>query len=367
MPDHDFDIACMRQALALAAQGRGQVEPNPMVGCIIARNGVVIAEGFHERYGEAHAEANALRKLGGDARGCTLYVTLEPCCHHGKTPPCSEAVIAAGVSRAVVALRDPFPQVAGGGLQQLKTAGIQVDVGLLEAEAKSLNSPYLMLVEQQRPWTIAKWAMTLDGKLATYTGDSQWISNERSRDIVHALRGRMDAIIVGRGTAERDDPLLTARPAGVRVATRIVLDSHGDLSLGSQLARTAREVPVLVAVGPQADADKLAQLTAAGCEIWQCQANDSFARLASLWRELGRRRFTNVLVEGGAKLLGSLFDARLIDEVHAFVSPKLVGGGQAPSPIAGVGLESMSQAWRLYPPEIEILDGDLYIHGRVTR
>ncbi len=338
-----------------------------MVGCVFARDGQIIAEGFHQQFGGHHAEINALHQLAGQASDCTLYVTLEPCCHHGKTPPCSVAVSASGAQRVVIAMRDPFPQVAGGGIAQLLAAGIAVEVGLLEAEARSLNAPYLMLVQQQRPWTIAKWAMTLDGKLATYTGDSQWISNEHSRGVVHALRGRVDAIIVGRGTAERDNPQLTARPVGPRTATRIVLDSHAELSLGSSLVRTAREVPVLLAVGPQADPEKLALLAAAGVEVWQHHSNDPFARLAGLWQEFGQRRFTNVLVEGGAKLFGALFDARLIDEVHCFIAPKLIGGAQAPSPIAGLGLENMALAASLDPPHIELLAGDIYLHGRVKR
>jgi diaminohydroxyphosphoribosylaminopyrimidine deaminase / 5-amino-6-(5-phosphoribosylamino)uracil reductase len=299
--------------------------------------------------------------------GATAYVTLEPCCHHGKTPPCTEALLAAGVSRVVAAMRDPFPQVDGGGLAQLAAAGVTVEVGLLEPESRALNAPYLMLVEQQRPWTIAKWAMTLDGKLASSGGDSQWISNDLSRAIVHQLRGRVDAILVGRGTATQDDPLLTARPAGPRTATRIVLDSHAALALDSQLVRTAHEAPVLIATGPHADAAHIAALQAAGCEVWQDVALDPFARLANLWRELGRRRLTNVLVEGGAQVLGSLFDAQLIDEVHAFIAPKLIGGQQAPSPIGGFGLDRMANARQLVSPIVEQIDGDLYVHGRIAR
>ena len=365
----DFDIACMRRALAIAAQGQGLVEPNPMVGCVIARDGVVLAEGWHARFGEAHAEIIALQNLPANetGRGATFYVTLEPCCHFGKTPPCTDALIAAGAARVIVAVRDPFPKVAGGGIAKLQAAKIAVEVGLLEAEAHNLLAPYLMLVEQSRPWTIAKWAMTLDGKIATAGGDSQWISGEASRAIVHQLRGRMDAIVVGRGTAERDNPQLTARPPGVRTPLRVVVDSMASLSLESHLVRTARETPTLVAVGPQADPQQLRALESAGVQVRIDPSADRFARLANLWRYLGEQRLTNVLVEGGGELLGSLFDAQLIDEVHAFIAPKLIGGAAAPSPVAGLGLDRMADAWQLDQPKIQQLGADLYISGRVLR
>ncbi|HTN74630.1 MAG TPA: bifunctional diaminohydroxyphosphoribosylaminopyrimidine deaminase/5-amino-6-(5-phosphoribosylamino)uracil reductase RibD [Pirellulaceae bacterium] len=363
----DFDIAAMQRALQLAARGQGAVEPNPMVGCVIARDRQIVAEGWHERYGGPHAEVVALSAMTSSAQGTTAYVTLEPCCHHGKTPPCTDALIAAGVARVVIAQRDPFPQVAGGGIVQLQAAGITVEVGLLEPDARALNAPYLMLVEQQRPWTIAKWAMTLDGKIATYTGDSQWISNEQSRAIVHKLRGRMDAIIVGRGTALRDDPQLTARPAGPRQALRIVLDSQASLPLDSHLVCTARDIPVLIAVGPTASQEQVGALEAAGCEVWSSNASTPIERLGNLWRELGRRRLTNVLVEGGGQLLGSLADAQLIDEVQAFIAPKLIGGATAPSPIGGVGRERMADALALESPQLQLLAGDVYLSGRVKR
>ena len=218
MQQPEIDLWHIRRALELAARGQGAVEPNPMVGCVVAQGAEIIGEGWHRRFGQAHAEVEALQMAGNRAAGATLYVTLEPCCHQGKTPPCTEAVAASGVRRVVIALRDPFPQVQGGGIAAFQAAGLTVEVGLLGAEAARLNAPYLKLVETGRPWIIAKWAMTLDGKIATHTGESRWISNPRSREIVHALRGRVDAVMIGRGTAERDNPLLTARPAGPRTA-----------------------------------------------------------------------------------------------------------------------------------------------------
>jgi diaminohydroxyphosphoribosylaminopyrimidine deaminase / 5-amino-6-(5-phosphoribosylamino)uracil reductase len=309
-PEDAFDEQLMRRALALARRGEGHVEPNPMVGAVIAAasgNGAgdsIVTEGWHAAYGGPHAEVAALVAAGNAARGGTLAVTLEPCCHHGKTPPCTAAIIAAGITRVVVGTRDPFPSVNGGGIDALRRAGIDVRVGVCEAEARRLIAPFRTLVEQQRPWLIAKWAMSLDGRVATAGGASRWISSEASREIVHQLRGRMDGILCGIGTALADDPLLTARPAGPRQPLRIVLDSTARLPLESRLVRTARDVPVLVATGPTVPADRLRALEAAGCEVWQCLAVNPRERLESLLAELGSRRLTNVLVEGGPTVLG---------------------------------------------------------------
>jgi diaminohydroxyphosphoribosylaminopyrimidine deaminase/5-amino-6-(5-phosphoribosylamino)uracil reductase len=367
MDNWENDSWHMARALELAARGEGLVEPNPMVGCAIVRGGETVGEGFHARFGGPHAEVEALTSARGRASGATVYVTLEPCCHQGKTPPCTQALIAARVSRVVVAQRDPFPQVAGRGIAQLEAAGIAVEVGLREEEAQALNAPYRKLVTTGRPWVIAKWAMTLDGKLATRAGDSRWISCKASGAIVHRLRGRVDAILVGRGTAAADDPLLTARPVGTRVATRIVLDSQATLASDSQLVRTATKVPLLVAVAENAPAAERARLSSAGCEVLVCPGENHGARLNFLLDELGRRKMTNVLVEGGSQVLGALVDAGQIDEAHAFIAPKIVGGGQAPPAVAGRGVELLSHALALDAPTIEQSGTDVYIHGRVIR
>lgn len=362
----DFDLACMHHALELAARGQGSVEPNPMVGCVLARDGQEIASGWHERFGGPHAEVNAIQAAGGaDLSGATAFVTLEPCCHHGKTLPCTESLLKAGVSRVVAAVSDPFPQVAGGGIEQLKAAGVQVEVGCLEEEARRLNAPYLKLVSQQRPWIIAKWAMSLDGKLATRSGHSQWISGAPSREIVHRLRGRVDAILVGSRTAEVDNPLLTARPPGARVASRVIVDSMASLPLHSELVKTAREIPVLVAVGPDASQRNMQRLQQVGCEVLLFAASTRFERMLQLLDELGRRRLTNVLVEGGGQVLGGLFDAQQIDEVHVFVAPKLIGGERAPSPLGGAGLDRVPELPQLIDSVVETSGDDIYIHGRL--
>lgn len=358
----------MARALELAERGRGLVEPNPMVGCVVvAADGAIVGEGYHTRFGADHAEVEALRRAGKAATGATLYVTLEPCCHHGKTPPCTQAIIAAGVQRVVAAMADPFPKVAGEGIAALRAAGIAVEVGLLEAEARWLNAPFLKRIATGMPWVIAKWAMTLDGKLATSSGDSRWISGEASRRIVHALRGRVDAVMVGSGTAVADDPLLTARPPGQRIATRIVLDSKATLASESQLVLSAAEAPVMVVATELASPADRARLTSHGCEVFVAAGETPAARLETLLKELGGRGMTNILVEGGGTLLGTLFDARLVDEVHTFIAPRIAGGATAPSPVAGCGIQFMVDTLQLTDPQVALVERDIYIHGRCCR
>jgi diaminohydroxyphosphoribosylaminopyrimidine deaminase/5-amino-6-(5-phosphoribosylamino)uracil reductase len=367
MQNWEFDTWHMDRAIDLAQRGEGLVEPNPMVGCTIVRDGETVGEGFHQRFGGPHAEIEALTSAGPRAEGATVYTTLEPCCHQGKTGPCTQALVRARVSRVVVAQRDPFPQVAGRGIAELEQAGIEVEVGLLESDARQLNAPYLKLVQTGRPWIIAKWAITLDGRLASHSGDSRWISGPASHELVHRLRGRVDAILIGRGTAAFDDPLLTARPSGPRTATRIVLDSQASLAVGSQLACTARDVPVIVAAASQSPPENRQRLTAAGCEVLICPGSSPAERLIWLLDELGRRRMTNVLVEGGSRLFGSLFDAGQIDEVHTFIAPKLIGGEQAPSAVGGTGVARMTDALNLASPQIKQCGTDVYVHGRIAR
>jgi diaminohydroxyphosphoribosylaminopyrimidine deaminase / 5-amino-6-(5-phosphoribosylamino)uracil reductase len=353
----------MGRAMELARRGEGYVEPNPMVGCVLVRNGEVVGEGWHQKFGGPHAEVEALAAAGSAAKGATAYVTLEPCSHTGKTPPCTEALIRAGVERVVVGCRDPNPHVSGEGVAQLEAAGVKCHPSVLADEAADVIAPFTKLVTTGRPWVIAKWAMTLDGKFATHTGDSRWISGEQSRAKVHQLRGRVDAIVVGAGTVKQDDPLLTARPPGPRTPTRIILDSQASLPLASQLVATAHETPVLLATSSTASPERLQALRERGVEVWQTDEIDSTKRWNALLDELGRRQMTNVLVEGGAKVLGALFDAGAIDEVHVFIAPKLVGGA-GPGPVAGRGLPEMNLASRLIRYTIEQLGGDAYIHGR---
>jgi diaminohydroxyphosphoribosylaminopyrimidine deaminase / 5-amino-6-(5-phosphoribosylamino)uracil reductase len=354
--DHDW----MMRALLLAERGRGHVEPNPLVGAVVVRDALVVGEGWHERFGQAHAEINALAAAGEAARGATLFVALEPCCHHGKTPPCTDAIQRAGIQRVVAAMLDPFPQVAGHGAAQLRAAGLVVEIGLCEAEARRLNAPYLTLVTAGRPYVHAKWAMTLDGKTCTRTGDSKWISNEASRRRVHELRGRMDAIIVGIGTVLADDPLLTARPPGPRTPTRIILDSHGRLPLHSQLVLTARDPPLLLVTVENNAAT--AALQTAGCEVLTVGKDRGWPAVANVLEALGKRRMTNILVEGGAEVLGSFFDASLVDEVWTFIAP-IIAGGAGKSPVAGRGAETVAMALAIGDWQMEAVDNDVLLHG----
>jgi diaminohydroxyphosphoribosylaminopyrimidine deaminase/5-amino-6-(5-phosphoribosylamino)uracil reductase len=368
----------MQRALELAARGQGRVEPNPMVGCVLVQDNRLLSEGWHEFFGGAHAEVNAIRNAQGSVAGCTAYVTLEPCSHFGKTPPCADALIEAAVRRVVIAQPDPNPLVAGKGIERLKSAGIEVDVDVCQNPAADLLAPYLKRTTLQLPWIIAKWAMTWDGKIATASGDSQWISNEQSRSVVHQIRGRVDGIMVGINTVLKDDPLLTARPAGVRQATRIVLDSQARTPIESQICRTANEFRTLIAVGPDAEVAKIERLRSTGCEVWQAEtdgpatglskqahSHSANARLMSLLSELSRRRMTNVLVEGGSELLGSLFDLRQIDEVHLFLGGKMLGGREALTPMGGTGLPKMLESQSLTIRSLTQFENDVYLVGRV--
>ena len=373
------DSNYMRQALELAKKGEGYVEPNPMVGCVLVRDGQVIGQGYHAQYGHAHAEVEAIRSaranmVGGDLTGATCYVTLEPCSHYGKTPPCVEAILQVGISRVVIAMRDPNPAhnaySNGRGIQLLQDAGLAITEHVLEAEAQHLNAPYLTLLHKNRPWVHAKWAMTLDGKLATKTHDSQWISGEESRKIVHQLRSRMDAIVVGAGTARHDDPMLTVRlneseRCGNKVPCRVVL---GDLSLESQLVQTAREVPVLI-VTKTDDTQKLQQWEKRGCEVLRLPHPylAGTPAICSILAHFASRKWTHILIEGGRQVFGTFFDAKCIDEVHAFIAPKLIGGDSAIPVIGGEGLDKMSLAAMLESPTIQLTGQDIYVRGRTLQ
>jgi diaminohydroxyphosphoribosylaminopyrimidine deaminase/5-amino-6-(5-phosphoribosylamino)uracil reductase len=356
----------MRRALLEAAKGRGSVEPNPLVGAVVVREGQLVGAGHHEQFGGPHAEINALRAAAAAARGSSLYVTLEPCCHFGKTPPCTEAILAAGVSRVVVAMRDPFPQVNGGGLQALEAQGLSVALGCEAELARALNAPYLKRLITGMPFVTAKWAMTLDGKTAAASGDSRWISSEQSRAFVHDLRGRMDAIVVGIATVQADDPLLTARPAGPRTPARVVLDSGARLSVSSRLVQTLHEGPVIIAVTERSPANKRDELSQLGCEIMGFPGAGRVP-IAALLSEFGRRGMTNVLVEGGGRVLGSFLDEAEVDAAEVFIAPALEGGDHGRTAARGKGLAFMRDAIRLRHVEICQRGGDVHLTGILPR
>ena len=359
------DEKWMKRAIEIAWQGQGWVEPNPMVGCVIVRDGKLLGEGWHRRFGGNHAEVDALGNCNSDAAGATAFVTLEPCAHHGKTPPCVEALVSAGVSRVVIGLADPNPAVDHRGITALRGAGIKVDIGVAAASASELVRPYRKLLRSGRPWVIAKWAMSLDGKIATSTGDSRWISGEQSRRVAHELRGRVDAIIVGRKTVDLDDPLLTARPPGSRIATRIVLDSQCRTRLDSQLVKSISVAPLIVVTAPTADESRVSELQSIGAGVQLIEGNTPGDRVANLLDWLGQQEMTNVMVEGGGETLGAFFDSGNVDEIHAFIAPKIIGGA-AQSPVGGDGWETMNEVLKLESTRIQRLESDVYVHGFAT-
>jgi len=331
----------------------------------VVREDQTVGEGWHQRFGGPHAEVEALRRAGERARGAVLYVTLEPCCHQGKTPPCTQALISAGIARAVIACRDPFPPVAAGGVLELERAGIAVEVGLLRRQAQELNAPYFKLRATGRPFVTAKWAMTLDGKVATRAGDSRWVSSEAARERVQRLRAYSDAILVGIGTALADDPLLTCRAPSTRALTRIVLDTQARLPLESRLVQTAGEAPLMVAAAEGAAADRVRSLEERGVELLLLPRVDSGLSLETLLDELGRRQMTNLLVEGGPTVLADFFARGLVDRVVVYIAPKVVGGDAAPGAVAGHGVAAMSEALGLDVRSIERVADDLEIQATV--
>jgi len=364
------DIDFMHQAMALAQQGEGAVNPNPLVGALVVRDGCVVAQGYHARYGDLHAERNAFadaERRGVDCSGATMYVTLEPCCHHGHQPPCTEAVIAHRIGRVVVGLLDPNPLVAGKGLQLLRDAGIEVDVvaedSPLARELRLQNRVFLRYITTHRPWVVAKYAMTLDGKVCTRTGDSRWVSGPASRQKVHRLRKCLMGIVCGSGTVLADDPMLTTRledDPEARNPIRIVVDRRLRIPLESQLVQTAHQYRTIVAYAEGADASKLQSLNEAGVENWCCNTLEDLLECA------GKARIDSLLLEGGGTLCEAFIRAGLVDEVYAFVAPKLVGGAEAKTPLEGEGIERMSDAVLLHDIEVEQIGSDILVHGFVS-
>lgn len=363
----------MRRALDLARRGQGLVEPNPMVGCVVIQDGVELSHGWHERFGGPHAEVHALSSLPEDTvRECDVFVTLEPCAHHGKTPPCLDLLIKRKPRRVVVAMLDPFPQVAGRGVSGLRRAGIHVDVGILEREARLLNAPYIKRCIQGYPWIIAKWAMTLDGAIATHQGDSKWITGEAARNRAHELRARVDVVLVGSETVLRDDPLLTARlPANEefkRIAKRTVLDRRLRIPLDSRLVRTAGDQPLcIVTTRPSVDAapQKVQQLLDAGTELVVLPDREHAPPLDWLMRHWYQAGATNVLVEGGGVLLGAFFDEGRVDQVECFIAPRILGSSAAKRPIEGKTRAWIAKTQTLQPMTVDRIGEDIHIWGLV--
>jgi diaminohydroxyphosphoribosylaminopyrimidine deaminase / 5-amino-6-(5-phosphoribosylamino)uracil reductase len=359
----------MRRALELAERGRGLTSPNPMVGAVVVTpDGEVAGEGFHARAGGPHAEVEALRAAGSRARGATLYVTLEPCSHHGRTPPCAPAVIEAGVARVVAAIADPNPLVSGRGFAELRAAGLEVVTGVGAAAAEDQNRAFLTAMRERRPHVTLKAGMTLDGKIADLHGASRWITGEPARQHAHRLRSESDAIVVGIGTVLRDDPELTVRLGRPwpREPLRVVLDTGARTPVGARLLRAGRPSCALIAVGADAPDTRVKELAATGATIVSCRTRDGRVDLGALLTELFAREVRAVLVEGGGEVHGAFLDAGLVDRVAMFTAPLLIGGRGATAVVEGAGRE-LKSAVRLGAFTVTPLGDDLLIEADVVR
>lgn len=359
----DEDARFMSKALKLAALGRGSTSPNPLVGAIVIQRDKIIGKGYHQKAGTPHAELFALQEAGELAEGSTLYVTLEPCCHYGRTPPCTEAIIKAGIKRVVVAVLDPNPLVAGKGVRRLREAGIEVQVGVLEEEAERLNEAFFKYIRMRKPFVTLKAAMSLDGKIATSTGDSRWITGEDARLYVQQLRVESDAIMVGIGTVLADDPLLTVRlPGESKKPLRVILDSSLCLPEDSKLVQTAREVPVIVAaVRGKYQEQKRVLLEQQGVEVWDFPGVDGRVNLENVLEELGKREVVALLLEGGGTLNSSFLEGGLVDKFILFLAPLIIGGRDAPGAFGGAGYPRLKDALGLGNLGIERIGRDLMV------
>ena len=361
------DIEYMRRAMELAERGVGFTNPNPMVGAVIVKNGKVIGEGWHERYGEWHAERNAFKNCAVPAEGATMYVTLEPCCHYGKTPPCTEAIIEHRIARVVIGMEDPNPLVAGKGIALLREAGIEVVCGIEEEALREQNRVFLKYISTKLPWVALKAAMTLDGKIATRTGDSKWITGAEARAYVHELRHRFMAVLVGIGPAVADDPLLNCRieGRGVRQPIRVVVDSNARLSLESQLVKTAGEYRTIVAYTRFAPEERVKALQETGVEMLLCEEKEGLVDVKNLLVLLGQSGIDSILLEGGGSLNYTFLAERLVDELYAFIAPKIVGGMSAKTPVEGLGVEKMADAINLELKNVLNMGDDVLLKLKV--
>lgn len=354
MPEEKY----MRRAIELAKKGSGHVNPNPLVGAVIVRDGEIIGEGYHECYGQLHAERNAIanaKKRGNSLEGSTIYVTLEPCCHYGKTPPCTEAIIEEKIARVVVGSDDPNPLVSGKGFQMLREKGIEVIPHFLKEECDAMNYVFFHYIRTGTPYVAMKYAMTMDGKIACYTGDSKWVTGEESRAHVQTLRNHYKGIMAGIGTVLADDPMLNCRIEGGRDPIRIIADSHLRIPMDSQLVRTARQQPLIVACLPDADEEKAAQLQEKGVEVLRIpgvttaditEEQKEVISLPVLMKELGARKIDGILLEGGGQLNESALQAGIVDRIYCYIAPKIFGGAQAKTPVEGQGLTRAADAWK---------------------
>ena len=359
----------MRRALELARKGEGHTSPNPMVGCVVVKDGRIISEGYHEKYGEFHAERNALTRCTEDTAGADLYVTLEPCCHQGKTPPCTDIIIEKKIARVFVGSMDSNPLVAGKGVQILRDHGIYVETGILDAEYRKLNEVFYHYIATKTPFVVMKYAMTLDGKIACATGDSKWVTGEIARTQVHRMRGRYRGIMVGIGTVLADDPMLNCRVEGGVDPVRIICDSNLHIPTESQIVKTASDIETIVACSQEAleserKQEKIRRLKEAGIQIIGTEGAHG-VNLVELMKKLGGQNIDSILLEGGGTLNASALEDGIVNKVYAYIAGKLIGGMDARSPVEGIGIDRMADAITLQNVEIEKLGDDFCIVGYV--
>lgn len=358
------DEAYMRRALELAGMGMGWTNPNPMVGAVIVKEGRIIGEGYHERYGELHAERNALKNCTEDPEGATIYVTLEPCCHHGKTPPCADAIIESRIGKVVVGMLDVNPVVAGNGVKILKDHGIEVVTGVLEEECRRLNRIFIKYITKKLPYVVMKYAMTADGKIATVSGQSKWITGDSSRKNVHRTRHALMGVMVGVGTVMADDPMLDCRLSeGGKNPVRIICDSGLRTPMDSKIVKTASEIRTIIAT-VSGDESRIKEYESRSCEVVRTSSNQGRVDLKELMKIIGAEGIDSILLEGGAELNLGALESQIVDEVHTYIAPKIFGGN-AKTPVGGAGIENIDDAVMLNPVNITKFDDDIFVESEV--
>ena len=355
----------MRRALQLAGKAAGRTSPNPMVGAVIVKNGRVIAEGYHKKAGRPHGEIEALRKAGSRAKGAQMFVNLEPCCHQGRTPPCTEAIITSGLKEVFVGMRDPNPRVAGKGIRRLKRAGVAVHNGVMNAECRQFNEAFVKYIQTGTPWVILKSALSLDGKIATTAGQSQWITGPEARERVHRMRDQVDAILVGAGTVLKDNPRLTTRlkKGGGRNPARVILDAKAEIPLKARVFHRAQKERVVYVTTPKTSAVRLNRLRKKGVKINVLSERNNHISLKQLVKKLGEMGMTSLLIEGGSGLNAAALKAGIVDKIVYFLAPMIIGGEAAPGVVGGPGIQSLKQALRLENLTVTPVGADWMVEG----
>ena len=359
------DKEYMKKALLLAKKGQDFVSPNPLVGAVVVKNGKIIGQGYHQKYGDLHAERKALESCIQSPQDATMYVTLEPCCHFGKTPPCCDAIINSGIKKVVVATLDPNPLMSGKGIKALKTAGIEVVVGVLERESQAMNEVFFHYIKTKTPFVVIKYAMTADGKIATTTGKSKWITGEKARENVHKDRSRYSAIMVGVQTVIADNPMLTSRIKNAKNPVRIICDTSLRTPINSQIIKTSNNIKTIIATSSTNNELK-EKFKSRGCKIIEVPQKNSHIDLQVLMQKLGQTQIDSILLEGGSTLNFSALNSEIVNKVQAYVSPKIFGGECAKTPVGGVGFLSPDKCIKLVDKTVEFFDDDILIQGQVS-